>query len=163
MQLVKAWDAIQQVFTQAQASTMHCSIASVNEQGQPHITPIGTVFLRDDQTGYFFDTYTKQFAENVKYNPKVCVMAVNASKGFWLKSLVLGKFATQPAIRLYGEISELRVAKKEEIAAVQKRIRPLKWTKGSRLIWSNFTHVRDIHFTEYRPIKYPNMLPDELE
>ncbi|XID74798.1 pyridoxamine 5'-phosphate oxidase family protein [Alkanindiges sp. WGS2144] len=162
MQLVKAWGTIQQVFAQAQASTMHCSIASVNEQGQPHITPIGTVFLRNDQTGYFFDTYTKQLAKNVENNPRVCIMAVNASKGFWLKSLVLGKFATLPAMRWYGEISELRPATKAEIVAVQQRIKVLKWTKGSRLIWSDFSHVRDIQFTEAHAIEYPHMMPESF-
>lgn len=159
MDIAKSWNTIKEIFAQAQASSMHCSIASVNEHGQPHITPIGTVFLRDDQTGYFFDSYTKQLAENVKSNSKICVMAVNASKGFWLKSMFVGKFSTIPAVRLYGEIGELRSATEEEIAAVQKRIKPLKWTKGSQLIWSNFTHVRDIKFTEARPISYPHMMP----
>lgn len=160
MHLFKSWHAIKEIFTHAQSSSMYCSIASVNEQGQPHITPIGTVFLRDKQTGYFFDSYTNQLAENVKTNPKVCVMAVNASKGFWLKSLLVGKFATIPAVRLYGEIGELRLATAEEIAAVQKRISALRWTKGSKLIWSNFTHVRDIQFTEVHPIRYPRMMSE---
>lgn len=160
MDLVKSWNAIKEIFTQAQSSSMYCSIASVNEQGQPHITPIGTVFLRNNQTGYFFDSYTNQLAENIKTNPKVCVMAVNASKGFWLKSLWVGKFSTIPAVRLYGEIGERRLATVEESAAVQKRISPLRWTKGSQLIWSNFTHVRDIHFSEAKPIEYPVMMPE---
>lgn len=160
MDLVKSWNAIKEIFSQAQSSSMYCSIASVSQQGQPHLTPIGTIFLRHDQTGYFFDSYTHQLAENIKTKPKVCIMAVNASKGFWFKSLLVGRFSTIPAVRLYGEIGELRLATAEEIATVQKRISPLRWTKGSRLIWSNFTHVRDIRFSEAKPIEYPAMMPE---
>ena len=157
------WKIIKQVFLQAQGSSMHCSIASVDEQGQPHITPIGTVFLRNDQTGYFFDTYTNQLSKNLLKQPKVCIMAVNTSKRFWLRSLIQGKFSTLPAIRLYGEIGAVRPATSEEIASVQQRIKPLTWTKGSRLIWSDFSHVRDIRFTEAHPARYPHMMPEGIE
>ena len=37
------------------------------------------------------------------------------------------------------------------------RVRPTKWLKGSQLLWSNFTHVRDIEFTPFRPVSYPVM------
>ena len=162
MDLYIHWQKIKQVFLQAQVSSMYCSVASVDEQGQPHITPIGTVFLNNDQTGYFFDTYTCQLSKNLIKQPKVCIMAVNTAKRFWLKSLILGKFSTLPAIRLYGEIGPLRPATSEEIASVQQRIKPLKWTKGSRLIWSDFTHVRDIQFTKAYPARYPHMMPDGI-
>jgi hypothetical protein len=39
-------------------------------------------------------------------------------------------------VRLYIEIGELRPANKEELAQIAQRIQSLKWTKGSRLIWS---------------------------
>jgi len=72
------WPEIQRVVARAQASTIYCSLASIGPDGMPNATPIGTVFLRDDLTGYYFDHYTKALARNLDSNPNVCVMAVNA-------------------------------------------------------------------------------------
>ncbi|MEG0132427.1 MAG: pyridoxamine 5'-phosphate oxidase family protein, partial [Acinetobacter sp.] len=46
----KDWKNIQQVFKAAQKASLHSSIATVDQFGQPSITPIGTVFLNEDQT-----------------------------------------------------------------------------------------------------------------
>lgn len=46
----KDWKNIQQVFAAAQKSSLHASIATVDPSGQPTITPIGTIFLNDNQT-----------------------------------------------------------------------------------------------------------------
>jgi len=158
MDVKQHWPQIVQTIHQGQKSNMHCSIASVDENGMPNITPIGTVFLRDDQSAYFFDSFTSQLANNVQHNPNVCLSAVNSSTTFWLKSFFKGHFATPPGVRLYGTIGPLREATQEELAAVEKRIKPMKRLKGSKLIWSDFTHVRDIQFTDFRPVQYPKMM-----
>ena len=49
----------------AQTAAMHCSIATVDAQLQPTITPIGTLFLIESQTGFFFDSYAESFKENL--------------------------------------------------------------------------------------------------
>lgn len=114
---------------------------------QPTITPIGTVFLRENQTGFFFDSYAESFKENIPQNNKACIQAINSSRLFWLKSLVKGEFSDYPGVRLYVEIGELRPANHEELVKIAQRIQSLKWSKGSQLIWSDFTQVRD--FTVY--------------
>lgn len=53
------WQHIGKVMNDAQKAAMHCSIATVDAQLQPTITPIGTLFLRENQSGFFFDTYTE--------------------------------------------------------------------------------------------------------
>jgi len=58
-----------------------------------------------------------------------------------------GEFSDYPGVRLYVEIGELRPAMNEELTQIAKRIQILKWSKGSQLIWSDFTQVRD--FTVY--------------
>lgn len=152
------WAKIKRVFEVGQASTIYCSIASINPDGTPNITPIGTVFLKDNQTGYYFDHYTSQLASNLDQNPNVCLMAVNAGRWFWFRSFLLGRFVSPPGIRLYGTIGELRPATADEIHKIERRVQPTKWLKGSRLLWTNFTHVRDITFTSHRPITYPKMM-----
>jgi hypothetical protein len=79
-----------------QKAAMHCSIATVDAQLQPTITPIGTLFLRENQTGFFFETYAESFKEHLPQNNKACIQAVNSSRLFWLKSLFKGKFRIIP-------------------------------------------------------------------
>ena len=158
MRIEDNWPEIKQVVAKGQASTLHCAIASVAADGTPNVTPVGTVFLRDDQTGFYFDQYTSALAQNVDAGSSICLMAVNAGKGFWQRSLFAGRFISPPGIRLYGTVGELRAALPEELERVRQRVRPTRWLKGSRLIWSDFTHVRDIHFTSCRPVSYPRMM-----
>src|SRR5690554_4484724 len=84
MNLKDDWKKVKSVLEQGQASTVYCSIATVNPDGTPHITPVGTVFLRADQSGYFFDHYAEALGNNIDQNPNVCIMAVNAGRFFWL-------------------------------------------------------------------------------
>ena len=157
MQIKQNWTEIKRVVARGQAAMLRCSIASVSPEGTPNITPVGTVFLRDDQTGFYFDQYTNTLAQNLETNPKVCVMAVNTSLFFWLRSLLIGRFVSPPGVRLYGTIGDLRPATPEELQHVQQRVRSTRWLKGNRLLWSNFSHVRDISFTSFRPVSYPSM------
>ncbi|MGB4765844.1 MAG: pyridoxamine 5'-phosphate oxidase family protein [Rugosibacter sp.] len=158
MRIEEHWSEIKLVVARGQMSTIYCSIASIAPDSTPNVTPIGTVFLRDDLSGYYFDHYTSALAKNIDANPNVCVMAVNAGRWFWLKSFWLGRFVSPPGVRLYGKAGPLREATPEEIRLIENRVRPTKWLKGSRLLWSGFTHVRDINFTSFRPITYPRMM-----
>ena len=158
MNIKDDWKKVKSVLEQGQASTVYCSIATVNPDGTPHITPVGTVFLRNDQSGYFFDHYAEALGKNIDQNPNVCIMAVNAGRFFWLRSLLKGRFVAPPGVRLYGKVGRMREATSEEIEKIVKRVKPSQWMKGARLLWSDFTHVRDIEFTHYKPITYPVMM-----
>ena len=72
-------------------------------KGIPNITPIGSVFLKECQTGFFFDSYTSALANNLEQNDNVCVMAVNTNKLYWIKSFFKGRFLSEPGVRLYGK------------------------------------------------------------
>jgi hypothetical protein len=153
-----AWPELRRTGLRGQASSLHCSIGTVGEDGLPTVTPIGTVFLHESPGGFFFDRYTSALARNVDANSKICLMAVDSSRFFWLRSLVAGQFAQAPGVRLYGTAGPLREASPVERSLVDARVRGTKWLKGSRLIWSSFTHVRDLHFTSFRPVAYPSMM-----
>jgi len=49
------WPHIRRVFGDALRSSLHGSIATVDDAGRPHITPIGFLFLRDNDTTYYFE------------------------------------------------------------------------------------------------------------
>lgn len=82
MILEKDWKNIQHVFSYAQKSSLHASIATVDSLGQPTITPIGTIFLNDDQTAYFFDTYTDKLSENLFKIQKLAFKPLIPTSGF---------------------------------------------------------------------------------
>ena len=146
------WNLIRPIFDNAFKSCMHFSMATVNEDGSPHITPIGSLILREDPTGYVFDEYCTRTRENLSRNPRVCFLAVNADRTFWVKSLIKGKFATSPAVRLMGTFGELREATPEEIAAWQSRVAFARPTRGYQIMWGRMHSVRDIQFDSFEPM-----------
>ena len=152
------WPEIRRVVEHGQASSLYCAIASVGEGGEPTVTPVGTVFLRPDLSGFLFDQYTSALGRNIDANGKVCLLAVNSGKAYWLRSFLMGRFVSPPGVRLYGTASQLRAASPDELGQIERRVRPTRWLKGSRLLWSSFTHVRDIKFTSFRPVSYPAMM-----
>jgi hypothetical protein len=152
------WLEIQRVVAQGQSSSIYCSVASINPDGTPNVSPIGTVFLRENMTGFYFDPYTSALSRNLDINPNICVTAVNSGFNYWFRSLLLGRFTSAPGVRLYGVAGPLRAASAEEKRSVDRRVRATKWLKGSRLLWSKFTHVRDLTFTSFRPVVYPVMM-----
>jgi hypothetical protein len=154
----REWHRIREVVARGQRSIVHCAIGSIGQDGMPNVTPVGTVFLRDDLSGYYFDQYASGLGRNIDANPRVCVMAVDGGRLFWMRSLFTGRFALPPGVRLYGTAGPRRAASDEELRLIQERTRPTQWLRGSRLLWSDFTHVRDIAFTGFRPVLYPKMM-----
>ena len=153
-----SWRTIRDIVVRAKASSLHCAIASVDADGAPHITPVGTVFLRDDRTGFYFDQYTSALSRNIDADPRVCVMAVDTGRVFWLRSLISGRFIAPPAVRLYGTAGPLRAATQSELEQVRASVRKTQWSRGGKMLWSDFSHVRDIAFIGFRPVRYPVMM-----
>ena len=83
MKIGKHWKQIRVVFQETLASSLHYAVATVNEDGSPHVTPIGALFLRGDRTGFYFDVFTSKMSANLARNPRACVLAVNSSVPFW--------------------------------------------------------------------------------
>ena len=156
--LEASWSAICEVVSSGQASSLYCAIATVGEDGQPNVTPIGTVFLRANQTGFFFDRYTSVLSSNLSTNNRICLLAVNSGKAYWFRSLLVGQFKSPPGVRLYGTASAMRQATPEELSQVESRVRKSRWLRGARMLWSDFEYVRDLDFTSFRPVSYPVMM-----
>ncbi|MDF1692138.1 MAG: pyridoxamine 5'-phosphate oxidase family protein [Zhongshania sp.] len=157
MDLEKNWPEILSVLGSAKKANRFFSVATVDSAGNPHITPIGHVFFRNDMTAYYFDAYSKAMPKNFEHNKRVCLMGVNSSTGFWFKSLFNGKFNSAPAVRLFGEVGEIRDASADEIETLQATIRITKKLKGHKLLWGNLNRVRDIKFDSFAPATYPAM------
>ncbi|OHB24561.1 MAG: hypothetical protein A2X84_08180 [Desulfuromonadaceae bacterium GWC2_58_13] len=152
MNVFENWGMVKSALQVAMKSSHHLSFATVTEDGYPHVTPIGSLILRDDCTGYYFEEYTIQMPENLKNNQRISILAVNSGFLFWIKSIYSGRFSSHPGIRLHGKVGERRPATESEIAVWQNRVKSVKKTKGYELIWKNLKYVRDIQFDSFEPI-----------
>ena len=157
MDIGKHWPQILRALAEGKKSNRFFSIATVNSDGTPHVTPIGHVFFNDDMTGYYFDQYSEVMPKNFEKNKNICLMSVNSNTFFWLKSLFSGRFSMSPAIRIMGTVGDKRDASKEEVEKLKKSIAITSGLKGHKLLWGDLTKVRDMRFTSFSPAKYPTM------
>jgi len=146
-----------ETFRRAFRSSFHYAIATVGEDGAPHLTPIGSVLLTDPGRGIFFDVFSSQLRENLDRDPRVCVMAVDSGKSFWLASLARGRFTAPPALRLTGTAGPRRRATAAEQQRWLRRVRPTRRLKGHQLLWGNLAHVRDLAFHTALPVRLGTM------
>ncbi len=147
------WAQIQSIFEDAFNSSFHFAIATVNKDGSPHVTPIGSLMLLEDRKGFYFEEYASNLSRNLQHKKRVCVMAVNSNKWTLLKSFFLGKFLIPPGVRLTGTAGERREATAEERELFKKRVKHYRMFKGYDLLWSKLRYVREIHFDAYEPIR----------
>ena len=151
------WHLIKRLFRTSFASSFHYAIATVTEDGKPHVTPIGSLILGSPGHGMYFEEFPSRLPGNLSTNSQLCVLAVNSSKWFWLTSLIRGRFYSMPADRLLGEAGEVRNATAREMALWQKRVRSVRFTRGHAKIWRDMQAVRDIKFTGIEPVHIGEM------
>jgi hypothetical protein len=62
-------------------------VATATSQGEPNVTPKGTVRVMDDQHVIFADLFSLKTRQNLEQNPRVAVTVIDATaaKGFQIK------------------------------------------------------------------------------
>ncbi|BBZ04433.1 hypothetical protein MCHIJ_38700 [Mycolicibacterium chitae] len=157
------WRTARHVVRRAVRSSLHCSIASRNPDGSPHVTPIGSVLLDHDiGTAWYFDVFNTRLAANVDADPRVTILAVDSGRGLWLRALATGVFAAPPGIRLIGAVGPPRPSTPAEVARFHRTIGPLLHTRGGRTAWGRLARVRDIQVDSVDPISIGTMTRPEL-
>ncbi|QLA17783.1 pyridoxamine 5'-phosphate oxidase family protein [Desulfolutivibrio sulfoxidireducens] len=146
------WNTICDVVERALKTKGFCAMATVNPDGSPHVTPIGSLFLHSPGKAYYFEKFPKKMRRNLDQDQRICVLAVHG--GFWcsMASLFRGRFDTAPGVRLMGRAGEQRPATEEEERRWRERIKVFRWLKGYDLLWGEMTHVRDICFDSFEPV-----------
>ncbi len=157
MDLSSNWDKIRLHFNKSFRSNFHVSIASVTSDNIPTVTPIGSLFLNNDQTGFYFEKYPTKLPMYSKINKKICILAVNSNRWFWINSLFKGRFSSYPGIKLYGKLGERRKAKEIDIKRLNRRMKMTKGMKGHKYLWGSMTMVREIEFTKAEQINLEKM------
>jgi uncharacterized protein len=157
MDIKRDWTEIRKHFNKCFRSNFHVAIASVDKNNNPTVTPIGSLFLNNNQTGFYFEKFPTKLPENSNINKNICILAVNSNTLFWLTSLFKGKFRSYPAIKLYGEMGEKRKASDAEIQRLNSRMRITKGFKGNHYLWRDMQFVRDIAFIRAEKINLGKM------
>ncbi len=149
---------IKPLFSQA----VFCSVATVNADGIPHVTPIGSVVLNDKKSGWFFQKFTKNIPKNAEHCEYATLMAVNDGKWFWLKSVLKGQFKQPPAMRLLVKLGEYRPATEAEGQKFRRRVNIFKRTKGYQKMWQDMSDVREFEIIEFKPIYISQMTSQQF-
>ena len=157
MDIKSDWLVIRKHFSRCFRTNFHVAIASMDKENNPTVTPIGSFFLDNNESGFYFEKFPTKLPENSKINKNICVLAVNSNTWFWLTSLFKGRFKSNPAIKLYGQIGERRKATEAEIQRLNRRMKITKRLKGNNYLWGDMQFVRDISFTKAEKINLGKM------
>ncbi len=153
LEIEQHWPEIRSLVHRAFRSSSHFAFSTVNPDGTPHVTPIGSLVLRrGEPKAIYFEAFTMKMPANVDAGSRVCILAVDSGKWFWFKSLLGGRFARPPAVRLVGTVGAARQPTDEERQLWYRRVDSVKWSKGYKLLWTNFRCVRDIEFDAFEPV-----------
>jgi hypothetical protein len=160
MEIGNHWKTIQTIFQRSLNSSLHFAVGTVNEDGSPHLTPIGSLFLCEDKAGFYFDVFSVNMSRNLKRDPRVCVLAVNSHVSYWGKSFITGRSETPPSVRLMGTVGERREAAEAELTIWRRHVEFARGMKGYDLMWGNMRFVRDIYFDSFEPVHMGEMTRD---
>ncbi|MCH9647475.1 MAG: pyridoxamine 5'-phosphate oxidase family protein [Deltaproteobacteria bacterium] len=156
MNLYDDWPEIRRIF----ARSFYASMATVNEDGFPHVTPIGSLLLhREPGRGFWFEIFTTHLPSNLDRDSRLCAMAVDTRLSLWGRALVSGQFPRAPGIRLSGLAGARREATAREQELFERRVRLVRWTRGYKLLWSRFGEGREVTFDRALPIRLGRMWP----
>jgi len=153
----KEWKQVRKLVNLTFNRQFHVAIASVDTNGKPTNTPIGSLFLNSDQTGFYFEKFPSKLPESAKNNANICVLAVNSGRWFWLKGLFKNKFNSPPGFKLYGTLGLTRKATPIEISRLKKRMKLTKALKGNAYLWSDMRVIREIKFTYFEKMNLGEM------
>ena len=154
------WAIVKRIVPRTIHSSFHCSIASLNADGSPHVTPIGSFSPTEKGKGVFFDAYNIRLSENVNRDPRVTIMALDSGPTTWFRAFMGGRFATPPGIRMVGTVGAQRESTPREIRRFHRLVGPLLRTKGGAKMWSSLPNARDVTIDHVIPIWLGSMTPD---
>lgn len=152
MEIKERWQEIKAVFEAASLSSLHVSMATVNEAGEPHMAPIGSLILGENCDGYYLEEFPVRLSRDLDRKSPVSVLAVNSDLNFWMTSLTEGKFKSYPGFRLTGRSLGRRRATAEEVETWHQRVRFAEGLKGHDIMWKNMKTVRLLKFESCCPV-----------
>lgn len=154
------WAMVRATVRRTIRSSLHCSIASLNEDGSPHVTPVGSFLPTQKGQGVYFDAFNAQLAVNVDHDPRVTILAVDSGPLMWARSFLRGRFVSPPGIRLIATVGPQRRSTAEEIGRFHRLVGPLLRTKGGDRMWRFLPLARDVTVESINSIRMGSMTAD---
>lgn len=151
------WPAIRKHFSSSFKTNLHVSIASTDSANGVTVTPIGSFFLNEDFSGFYFEKYPSKLPKAATNYDSICILGVDSRRWFWLKSLFMVGFSRPPAIKLYGKLGALRKASPSELHALKKRMRWTRALRGHQYLWANMAFVREVTISHAESINLGKM------
>jgi hypothetical protein len=162
------WTRILKFFGQAshitaspRRSVPYCALATINQDGSPRVTPVSSLVLGEDRTGFYFEEFSTSMSGNLDRDHRICVLVVTNKNSFWKGALFRGRMSGPPAVRLWGEVGPRREATAEEIEAYRHPIKAFRFFKGYKNLWGVMKHGREIRFHDFEPVNCGPMAQDE--
>ncbi len=150
---LQQWTELKRLAGNTFSSSLHFAMATINADGTPQLTPIGSLMLTTPGEGYFFEVFANRLCANLDRGSPVTVLGVNSGRSFWLRALIAGRFRSPPGFRLTGVAGARRAATEAERRRWQKKIRWLRFFKGHQLLWGKLDTVRELHFDALEPVR----------
>ena len=153
MDIQQHWQTICEVVNRALEKNSFCSVATVDPDGSPRLSPIGSLILGEKGKAVFFEQFLKNTRRNLERDQRICVLAVTGGFLYMLKALFKGRFDRPPGVRLMGRAGARRIATDEEMRTWQARIKPYRRFKGYNLLWKDTRYVREVTFEKFEPLR----------
>lgn len=155
----EVWKLVRRTVGRGRRTSLHCAIASTTPDGDPYVSPIGSVRVGEPGSATYLDVFNAQLRSNLDHDPRVTVMAVDSGWVTWGRALAGGRFTTPPGVRLIGEASPARPATEDELRSFERAVRPALRTRGGRAMWGRLDRVmaRDIDVTGVVPVRIGTM------
>jgi uncharacterized protein len=146
-----------QIIQLAKKAFPNCIFATLNDDGSPHLTPIASLVLRDDCTGFYFEGFTQHMRKNLDRDGRISVLFLDCHISHWISPLVKGSISQPIAVRLNGIAGMRRIASKLEENAFKKgswiiNLARIFNLRGYQILWKPLSYVRDIKFHSFEAI-----------
>lgn len=150
MSIEEAWPEIRGVASRSLAF----AFATVDADGTPRVTPVGSVYLhRDQPTGYYLEHFTSGLRRNLERDGRFSLLLLDPGPVFWLRSLWLGRFERPPSVRLLGRAGPRRPSSDEERERWLRRVRLTERLPGHRILWQHMPCTRELVFERFEPVR----------
>lgn len=155
----EVWEHVRSTVRRARSSSMHCSIASTNPDGSPHVSPIGSVMLGDPGRGAYLDVFNVQLGRNLDRDPRCTILAVDSSRVAWGRALLRGRFDRPPGARLIATVGSPRPATAAEVERFRSWFGLALRTPGGRSLLGRRGELRarDLTITGVVPVRVAAM------
>jgi len=140
-------------------ATQFGAFATLGPDGDPQVTPIGSVYLHPTEPrGFYHPILSSRLPKALTHDQRFELLFVHAGITAWLKGLISGGFDRLIAVRLRGRASgPRRHATPQEVAHFQRRVRPLRWTRAYDLLWKDVRFVQELAFDSIVPVRFGAM------